>query len=51
MKSSDFFFNLPEELIAQHPIEPRDASRLLVYDVNKKEIEHKKFRHILFKKR
>ena len=48
MKSSDFFFNLPEELIAQHPIEPRDASRLLVYDVNKKEIEHKKFRDIIY---
>ena len=46
MKSSDFFFNLPEELIAQHPVEPRDASRLLVYDVNKKEIEHKQFRNI-----
>ncbi len=47
MKSSDFFFNLPEELIAQHPVEPRDASRLLVYDVNKKEIEHKQFRNIV----
>ena len=46
MKSSDFFFNLPEELIAQHPVEPRDASRLLVYAVNKKEIEHKQFRNI-----
>lgn len=46
MKSSDFFFNLPEELIAQDPVEPRDASRLLVYDVNKKEIEHKQFRNI-----
>lgn len=46
MRSSDFFFNLPEELIAQHPVEPRDASRLLVYDVNKKEIEHKQFRNI-----
>lgn len=46
MKSLDFFFNLPEELIAQHPVEPRDASRLLVYDINKKEIEHKQFRNI-----
>ncbi len=46
MRSSDFFFNLPEELIAQHPVEPRDASRLLVYDINKKEIEHKQFRNI-----
>lgn len=46
MKSSDFFFNLPEELIAQHPVEPRDASRLLAYDINKKAIEHKQFRNI-----
>ena len=32
MKTSDFYYDLPEELIAQHPIEPRDASRLLVID-------------------
>ena len=32
MLKSDFFYNLPEELIAQEPIEPRDASRLLVMD-------------------
>ena len=30
MKKSDFFYNLPEELIAQTPVEPRDSSRLLV---------------------
>jgi len=30
MLKSDFYYNLPEELIAQEPIEPRDASRLLV---------------------
>lgn len=34
MKTSDFFYNLPEELIAQTPIEPRNASRLMV--LNKK---------------
>ena len=32
MKTSDFYYDLPEELIAQHPVEPRDASRLLVID-------------------
>ena len=32
MLKSDFYYHLPEELIAQEPIEPRDASRLLVMD-------------------
>ena len=32
MKRSDFYYDLPEELIAQYPIEPRDSSRMLVYD-------------------
>ena len=32
MKTSDFNFDLPQELIAQTPIEKRDASRLLVLD-------------------
>ena len=32
MKRQDFFYHLPEELIAQHPIEPRDHSRMLVLD-------------------
>ena len=32
IKRSDFYYELPEELIAQTPIEPRDASRMLVYD-------------------
>ncbi|MGN1062655.1 MAG: S-adenosylmethionine:tRNA ribosyltransferase-isomerase, partial [Candidatus Scatosoma sp.] len=30
-KKSDFYYDLPEELIAQTPAEPRDSSRLLVY--------------------
>ena len=47
MKKSDFFYFLPEELIAQHPIEPRDHSRLMVVDKNSGEIEHKHFFDIL----
>lgn len=43
MKTSDFYYDLPEELIAQHPIEPRDASRLLVYDRKTETITHKHF--------
>ncbi len=43
MKTSDFWYNLPEELIAQHPAEPRDSSRMLVYDRKTKSIEHKHF--------
>lgn len=43
MKKSDFFYDLPEELIAQTPVEPRDSSRLLVYDG---EIHHRTFRDI-----
>ncbi len=43
MKTSDFDYTLPEELIAQHPAEPRDHSRLLVYDRQTKTISHKYF--------
>ena len=43
MKTSDFNFDLPSELIAQTPIEKRDASRLLVLDKNTGEIQHKHF--------
>ena len=43
MKVTDFDFYLPEELIAQHPLEKRDQSRLMVLDRNTGEIEHKKF--------
>ena len=32
MKRSDFFYDLPKELIAQTPLEPRDSSRMLVID-------------------
>lgn len=43
MKTSDFYYDLPKELIAQTPIEPRDASRLLVYNRKSNSIEHKHF--------
>ncbi len=41
MKLSDFDYQLPKEMIAQHPVEPRDSSRLMVLDG--KGIEHMKF--------
>ncbi len=44
---SSYYYNLPEELIAQSPIEPRDSSRLLVYNKTKKTIEHRVFRDII----
>lgn len=47
MKTSDFFYNLPEELIAQTPVEPRDSARLLVYNRAAKTVEHRHFRDIL----
>jgi len=43
MKKSDFYFDLPEELIAQTPLERRDASRLLLLDKNTGAIEHRHF--------
>ena len=43
MKKSDFFYDLPEELIAQYPVEPRDSSRLLVYDRKTNQMQHKHF--------
>ena len=47
MKLSDFDFELPEELIAQHPTEKRDNSRLLVLHKNTGAIEHKHFYDII----
>ncbi|MBE5742795.1 MAG: tRNA preQ1(34) S-adenosylmethionine ribosyltransferase-isomerase QueA [Clostridiales bacterium] len=46
LKTSDFYYDLPEELIAQTPVEPRDSSRLFVYDRKSDEISHKHFRDI-----
>ena len=47
MRVEDFDFELPEELIAQHPADKRDTSRLLVLHKNTKEIEHKHFYDII----
>lgn len=47
MKTSDFNYNLPEELIAQVPIKDRSGSRLMVVDKNTGEIEHKIFKDII----
>ena len=47
MKVSEFSYDLPEELIAQTPIEKRDESRLMVLDREKQTIEHKRFKDII----
>lgn len=47
LNTKSYFYNLPEELIAQTPAEPRDSSRLLVYHKSSGEIEHKIFRDIV----
>ena len=47
MKKSDFYYDLPEELIAQHPVEPRDSSRLMVLNRRTGEVEHRLFRDIV----
>lgn len=47
MNVSEFNYELPEELIAQHPMEKRDESRLMVLDRRAKTIEHKVFKDIL----
>lgn len=43
MKTSDFYYDLPERLIAQTPVEPRDISRLLHYDMKTGEVTHGHF--------
>ncbi len=46
MKRSDFYYDLPEELIAQTPVEPRDSSRLMRIDRKTGKIEHSIFRDL-----
>ena len=47
MKTSDFYFDLPEELIAQVPILDRSSSKLMVLDKETGEIEHKIFKDVI----
>lgn len=47
MKTSDFDYHLPEKQIAQTPLEPRDSSRLMVVDKNKKNFRHEHFYDII----
>ena len=46
MKTSDFDYELPEELIAQTPAEPRDSSRMLCYRRDTDEVSHRIFRDL-----
>ena len=47
LRTSDFFYELPDELIAQSPANPRDSARMLVYDKQQDKLEHKIFRDII----
>ena len=46
-KKSTYYYDLPKELIAQKPLEKRDCSRLLAFNMDTKQIEHKIFKDIL----
>lgn len=46
LKTSDFYYDLPEELIAQHPADPRDSARLMIVDRRDESFEHRIFRDI-----
>ena len=47
MKTDDFDYYLPEELIAQTPIKKRDSSKLMILDKNTGEIKHEVFHNII----
>lgn len=47
MKTEDFFYNLPEELIAQNPIRNREESKLMILDKETGSIEHRRFKDII----
>ena len=44
---SSYYYDLPQELIAQSPVEPRDSSRLLTFDILNKKVSHDVFHNIL----
>ena len=47
MKTNDFYFDLPEDLIAQVPLKNRDESRLMILNRQEKTIEHNTFKNII----
>ena len=47
MKTQDFYYDLPEELIAQDPLEDRSSSRLLVLDKKSGAVSHHVFKEII----
>ena len=47
MKTSDFYYDLPEELIAQTPLKDRSSSRLMLLDKSSGAISHKHFNDIV----
>ena len=47
IKLSDYDYNLPKELIAKYPVEPRDSCRLMVLDRKSRSIRHRIFRDII----
>ncbi len=47
MKKSDFYYDLPEKLIAQYPTDKRDESRMMIIDKSSGEIKHSVFKHII----
>ena len=48
MKTSDFYYDLPEWLIAQVPLKDRSSSKLMVLDKKTGKVEHKHFKDILY---
>ena len=47
LRTSDFYYDLPEERIAQHPMEKRDHSRMMVLDRERGTLEHRHFYDII----
>ena len=47
LRTSDYYFDLPEELIAQDPLEDRSSSRLLMLDRKSGEVQHNVFKNII----